>query len=167
MHARKKGPEPGSVYTQSEAMKDIFARCHKKTDVQVCTLTIIYYCSVTVNIQAIATYATFLRSAIFISMYVQECDCNINRCLFFYRLKINHDTHEFILFSGTIANTNSFRQKTGHSSNWAESFGVVILNYFLKYYILCFYFYHILLKKLFMTLCKVFYFGNFLVVLCK
>jgi hypothetical protein len=58
MHARKKGPEPGSVYTQSEAMKDVFARCHKKTDVQVCTLTIVYYCLVTVNIRAIATVLT-------------------------------------------------------------------------------------------------------------
>jgi hypothetical protein len=27
--------------------------------------------------------------------------------LFFRRLKINHDTHEFILDSGTIANTSS------------------------------------------------------------
>jgi hypothetical protein len=60
MHACKKGPEPGSVYTQSEAMKDILARCHKKTDVQVCTLTIVYYCPVTVNICALATYVTFL-----------------------------------------------------------------------------------------------------------
>ncbi len=35
MHARKKGPEPGSVYTQNKAMKDVLARCHKKIDVQV------------------------------------------------------------------------------------------------------------------------------------
>ncbi len=40
MRARKKGPEPGSVYTQNEAMKDVLARCHKKTDVQVCTVTL-------------------------------------------------------------------------------------------------------------------------------
>jgi hypothetical protein len=67
MHARKKGPERGSVYTPNEAMKDILARCHKKTDVQVCTLTIMHCCPVTVNIRAIATYATFLQSAISIS----------------------------------------------------------------------------------------------------
>jgi hypothetical protein len=30
-----------------------------------------------------------------------------NRCLFFRRLKINHDTHEFILDSGTVANSNA------------------------------------------------------------
>jgi hypothetical protein len=47
MHARKKGPELGSVYTQNEAMKDVLARCHKKTDVQVCTLTIMHCCPVT------------------------------------------------------------------------------------------------------------------------
>ncbi len=52
MHARKKGPEPGSVYTQSEAMKDIFARCHEKTAVQVCTLTIMHYYLITVNFNA-------------------------------------------------------------------------------------------------------------------
>jgi hypothetical protein len=26
--------------------------------------------------------------------------------VFFYRLKINHDSHEFILESGTVANSN-------------------------------------------------------------
>jgi hypothetical protein len=33
---------------------------------------------------------------------------NIDWCLFFRRLKINHDTHEFILKSGTIANSYLF-----------------------------------------------------------
>ncbi len=50
MHARKKRPELGSVYAQSEAMKDVLARCHKKTAVQVCTLTIMHYCPVTVKL---------------------------------------------------------------------------------------------------------------------
>jgi hypothetical protein len=59
MHAREKGPEPGSVYTQSEAMKNVFARCHTKTAVQVCTLTTVHYYPINVNIHAIATYATF------------------------------------------------------------------------------------------------------------
>jgi hypothetical protein len=68
MHAHKKGPEPGSVYTQNEAIKDILVRCHKKTDVQVCTLTIMHCCPVTVNIRSIATYATFLLLATSISM---------------------------------------------------------------------------------------------------
>ncbi len=59
MHARKKGPELGSVHAQSEAMKDVFARCHKKTAVQVCTLTIMHYCPVTVNIDAMIACASF------------------------------------------------------------------------------------------------------------
>ncbi len=70
MHAHKKGPEPGSVYTQSGAMKVVFARCHKETNVQVCTLTIVHCNIVTVNIRAIATYAIFQQSAVSIPMHV-------------------------------------------------------------------------------------------------
>ncbi len=44
----------------------------KKTAVQVCTLTIAYYCSVTVKIHAIATYATFRQWATFDPMHVQN-----------------------------------------------------------------------------------------------
>jgi hypothetical protein len=46
MHARKERPEWASVYARNEAMKDILARCHKKTAVQVCTLTILHCCLV-------------------------------------------------------------------------------------------------------------------------
>jgi hypothetical protein len=46
MHAHKERPEWGSVYAQNEAMKDVIARCHEKTAVQVCTLAIIYCCLV-------------------------------------------------------------------------------------------------------------------------
>ncbi len=42
MHAHKERPERGSVYAQNEAMKDVLVRCHKKTVVQVCTLTIMH-----------------------------------------------------------------------------------------------------------------------------
>ncbi len=41
-HTHKERPEWGSVYAQNEAMKDILARCHKKTAVQVCTLTVMH-----------------------------------------------------------------------------------------------------------------------------
>jgi hypothetical protein len=44
MHAHKERPEGGSVYARNEAMKDVFARCLKKTTVQVfqvCTLIIL------------------------------------------------------------------------------------------------------------------------------
>jgi hypothetical protein len=59
MYARKKELELGSVHAQSEAMKDVFARCHKKTAVQVCTLTIMHYCSVTVNIDVMIACPSF------------------------------------------------------------------------------------------------------------
>ncbi len=42
MHAPKERPEWGSVYAQNKAMKDVLKRCHKKTAVQVCTLTIMH-----------------------------------------------------------------------------------------------------------------------------
>jgi hypothetical protein len=48
----QEGAGAGSVYAQNEVMKDEFARCHKKTAVQVCTLTIIHYCPVTANTDA-------------------------------------------------------------------------------------------------------------------
>jgi hypothetical protein len=44
MHARKKGPEMGSVHARIEAMKDVFVRCHEKY--------IDDYCFVTVNTDA-------------------------------------------------------------------------------------------------------------------
>ncbi len=59
MHTHKKGPEMGLVHAQSEAMKDVFTRCHKKTAVQVCTLTIMHYCLVTVNTDAMIARASF------------------------------------------------------------------------------------------------------------
>jgi hypothetical protein len=59
MHARKKRAEPGSVHAQSEAMKDVFAKCHMKTAVQVCTLTIMHYYPVTVNIDTMIACASF------------------------------------------------------------------------------------------------------------
>jgi hypothetical protein len=52
MHDCKKGPEVGSVQARNKAMNNVFVRCHEKTAVQVCTLTIMHYCPVTVNIHA-------------------------------------------------------------------------------------------------------------------
>ncbi len=59
MHARKKGPELGSVYAQNQAMKDVFTRCHTKTAVQVCKMIVVLYCSATVNIDAMIACAGF------------------------------------------------------------------------------------------------------------
>jgi hypothetical protein len=47
----------GSVYARTEAMKDVFARCHEKTAVQVCTLMILL---VTVNIDAMIVCASLV-----------------------------------------------------------------------------------------------------------
>jgi hypothetical protein len=76
-------------------MKDVFVRCFKKTAVQVCTV-IICSCRLVMScIHVLCHY--FLRSGILIH--------NNDKCLFFRRLKINHESHEFILESGTVANT--------------------------------------------------------------
>ncbi len=41
---------------------------------------------------------------------LRDLICNINWCLFSRRLKINHDSHEFILESGTVANSNYLKK---------------------------------------------------------
>jgi hypothetical protein len=74
----------------NEAMKHIFARCCKKMAVQVCTSH---------------NYANFyiFPCALLIALY----DIGLIHVLitvYFRRLKINHDSHEFILGSGTVAN---------------------------------------------------------------
>jgi hypothetical protein len=46
----------GSGHARNEAMKDVFMRCHEKTAVQVCTLIIMHYCPVIVNIHTIANF---------------------------------------------------------------------------------------------------------------
>jgi hypothetical protein len=101
------GAELSSVYAQKGTMKDVLARCLKKTDVQVCTLSSVHvqFCNVTFTL-LLHTY--LLWPAIVVSFRVQLCMCN-NRCLFFRRLKINHESHEFILDSGTAANSYSIK----------------------------------------------------------
>jgi hypothetical protein len=60
MHARKERPEWGSVYARNETMKDVFARCHEKTAVQVCTLIIMRCCLVTANIHVMICMCYYL-----------------------------------------------------------------------------------------------------------
>jgi hypothetical protein len=43
------GAGPSSVYTQKGTMKDVLARCFKKTNVQVCALTSVYKLSCNAN----------------------------------------------------------------------------------------------------------------------
>jgi hypothetical protein len=71
MHAHKKGPGPGSVYTQNKAMKDLHTRCLKKTNIQVCTITNVYILSLTANIRAIVTYVPFYNQHL-LSLYMYK-----------------------------------------------------------------------------------------------
>jgi hypothetical protein len=120
------GTKPESVDAQKGTMLDIFARCLKKKIAQVCTLhkycmnvkedsqpSIILAATLPkeltslyshvlqqpVNLQQIASWNPFP-----VYICALEFSCN-NRCLFFRRLKINHESHEFILGSGSVANS--------------------------------------------------------------
>jgi hypothetical protein len=65
---------------------------------------------------------------------------NNDWCLFFYRLKLNHDSHEFILEFGAVANSNhSYRYMWSHVKLKLQDIKLKIsqnnkeLNYFVKY----------------------------------
>ncbi len=107
MHAHEGRSEWDSVYARNEAMKDAFARCHKKTAVQVCTLTIMHSCLISVGINVydpLVLPSSIQLSIIPILCVYRICIITVI-CVYFRRLKINHDVHEFILDSGTVANT--------------------------------------------------------------
>jgi hypothetical protein len=56
-------------------------------------------------------------------MYMRWNYSSNNRCLFFRRLKINHESHEFILESGTVANSTALTVHTsspGGSPRWTD-----------------------------------------------
>jgi hypothetical protein len=90
-------------------MKDIFARCSKKMAIQVCTKLWLHNYALERNYHElfVACYLCLImiipcpqaRLAILIDVY-------------FCRLKINHDSHEFILEFGTIANNASVKGGT-------------------------------------------------------
>ncbi len=94
MHAHKERPEWGSVYAQNEAMKDVLARCHKKTAVQVCTLTIMHCHLVSTCIH---DYDCLFDYSVFDYLSLPFLHVkNMIRTLtdvYFRRLKINHDAH--------------------------------------------------------------------------
>ncbi len=87
-------PEWGSVKAQNEVMKDIFARSPEKTAVQVCVITVYF---VVVSFKYLHVVPLSL---------CQGNQYTILVAVFFRRLKIDHDVHEFILDSGTVANRN-------------------------------------------------------------
>jgi hypothetical protein len=99
--------EPGSVCGQKGTMKDIFARCLKRADVQVCTLSCVY-----INLPCKSILATYVPFFVTINdchplARMSFCDCIITG-VYFPRLKINHESHEFILDTGTVANNTSY-----------------------------------------------------------
>ena len=124
--APQMGTEPESVDAQKGTMMDIFAKCLKKNIAQVCTLPkSCAHCKEEFQLLAnlIASIAGELTSKDHSSYVANVCvnllvTANIlfcpfpctnmsynNRCLFFRRLKINHESHEFILDPGTVANS--------------------------------------------------------------
>ncbi len=66
-----------------------------------------------INCSVIALFMLLLHTYLLVTNNCRPLLCTslwlyYNRCLFFRRLKINYDTHEFILDSGTVANNNSY-----------------------------------------------------------
>jgi hypothetical protein len=97
MHAQRQRPGRDFVWSWTKAMKDIFTRCSKKIAVQVCIVIIV--CSFSCNIICFHNMLSI--------HYVWGNWFIILIGVYFLRLKINHDSHEFILESSTVANSNA------------------------------------------------------------
>ncbi len=95
MHAHRERLEWGWVWAWNEAMKDVFARCLKKIAVQVCIVIIGHPCLLSLCIHISCFYSCM--QGIWFVMLIG---------VYFRKLKINYDTHDFILESGTIANSS-------------------------------------------------------------
>ncbi len=95
-------------------MTDVFAKCFKKIAVQVCTKYIIQHIMCVDLMSWIIRSCLILQPMIFMFPFL-----NFSHWLVFIicRLKINHDFHEFILESNTVANsslhTGGLRQANG------------------------------------------------------
>jgi hypothetical protein len=68
-----------------------------------CTLTSVYILFCNCNIRALATYVPSYDQQL-LSLYVYKFVTVLLQVFIFRRLKINHDTHEFVLDSGTVTN---------------------------------------------------------------
>jgi hypothetical protein len=90
MHAHRVRLEWGSVWAWN-----IFTRCFNEIAVQVCIVIIVHSHLISLSIHIPCLYSC-----------VQGIWFVILTDVYFRRLKINHDTHEFILESGTIANSS-------------------------------------------------------------
>ncbi len=125
--APQMGTKPEPVGAQKGTMKDIFSRCLKKNIAQVCILLIhvlvvkrsfnllpilCKYCWKNQHpgnhigcVTDVCLNLLVTANILFVPpMYNMSRN---NRCLFFRRLKINHESHEFILDPGTVANNNT------------------------------------------------------------
>jgi hypothetical protein len=77
------GAGTSSVYTQKGIMKDALARCLKKTDVRVCTLTCVYiYCS-GMQTFALLLHIYLLKTNNHCLFLVYKLCLYNNKCLFF------------------------------------------------------------------------------------
>jgi hypothetical protein len=115
-------------------MKDVFARCFKKMAVQVCTVIIMCLPSCNIvyshnmlqflhsgnlirNIYLFIYTQLFMCSGqvhdptsqfssrpLFVCKFRRQGGCGLLIGVYFHRLKINHDSHEFILESSPVAN---------------------------------------------------------------
>ncbi len=110
-------PARGSFKTWNKAMMDVFARCFKKTAIQEYMYKI-YDCKIVPEEnchELTAVYHPGLIMLPWLSVFVRPDFSNIDWCLFFCRLKINHDSHEFILKLGTVANIHMGNIQILHS----------------------------------------------------
>jgi hypothetical protein len=77
------GAGPGSVCGQKGTMKDVFARCLKRADVQVCTLTFVYLLFRSSNIHALLhSYLSFMINNYRPLHVLVFCDCIITSVYF-------------------------------------------------------------------------------------
>ncbi len=77
------GAGPGSVCGQKGTMKDVFARCLKRTDVQVCTLTLCIYRSViAISTSLLHMYLSFTINNYLPLACTSFCDCIITGVYF-------------------------------------------------------------------------------------
>jgi hypothetical protein len=93
MNAYGVRPEWGLVKAQNKAKKDVFASCTEKTAVQVCII-ILYLVDVSFEYLHVVPLSLYQGNQYMMLIVV-----------YFSQLKINHDVHEFILDSGTVANS--------------------------------------------------------------
>jgi hypothetical protein len=89
-----------------EAHEDVFAMCLMRAYVQVCTLTIVYILFCNSNIHTLLRKYLFFYNQQLQSLCMYKFFVTVLLQVFFFRrLKINHESHEFILDSGTVANS--------------------------------------------------------------